>query len=225
MNSLYPIKIENLTLKVGKGTLIDNLNLEIIESGLYFLTGKNGCGKSTCLKTICKIHDLYDGELFIKDKNIKYWSNSELSKVIAFVNTYRAYNDYFTTKELVALGNIFNSEFNNKEQTEIAMKLLSINHLANQYVHELSDGEFQKANIARALSQNTPILLLDEPSAFLDYPSKKMLFQLLQDLAINKNKIILCSTHDIELAKTYSTKFLHFQNKTVQLMNIAPEWD
>ena len=224
MEQFYPIIIENLTLKVNKKLLIENFSFEIKEAGLYFLTGENGSGKSTFLKTICKLHEHYDGNVFINKKNIKSWSNIELASVLAFVNTYRAYNDYFSTRELISLGNIMNAENSIKKFTDKAMQMMSISHLADQSVHELSDGEFQKANIARALSQNTPVLLLDEPSAFLDYPSKKSLFQMLSNLVKNENKIILCSTHDIELAKGFSDKFLHFKNKTIQLFNHAPDW-
>lgn len=224
MEKFYPIIIENLTLKVNKRHLIEQFNFEIKEAGLYFLTGENGSGKSTFLKTICKLYDHYDGNVLINNKNIKSWTNFDLASVLAFVNTYRAYNDYFSTRELVSLGNIMNADNSLEEYTDKAMQMMSISHLANQSVHELSDGEFQKANIARALSQNTPILLLDEPSAFLDYPSKKNLFQMLSNLVKNENKIILCSTHDIELAKGFSSKFLHFENKTIQLLNHAPDW-
>ncbi len=224
MNTPVSININNLTLKVNKGVLIDDFNIEINESGLYFLTGENGCGKSTFLKTLCKIHDLYEGDVFIQNKKIKTWTNSELSKVVAFVNNYRAYNDYFSAKELVSLGNVFNSNSDINKQTELAMERMSILHLQNRSVHELSDGEYQKVNIARALSQNTPILLLDEPSAFLDYPSKIKLFQMLQDLAVKDKKLIFCSTHDIELAKGFSSHFLHFQHGKIELMNSAPDW-
>ncbi|MEX0595288.1 MAG: ATP-binding cassette domain-containing protein, partial [Candidatus Paceibacterota bacterium] len=91
------------------------------------------------------------------------------------------------------------------------------------YLSNISDGEWQKTNIARALAQNTPIILLDEPSAFLDYPSKINLFKDLNQIALNSNKIIIVSTHDIPICKDLGTRFWHINNGVLN-DNFNSEW-
>ena len=104
---------------------------------------------------------------------------------------------------------------------DAAIQLTGIEPLANRYLHTLSDGERQKALIARALAQATPYLLLDEPSAFLDYPSRRQLMQLLVRLAHEEGKAILLSTHDVELAAQYADRLWIIRDQ--RLMEKAPQ--
>ncbi len=90
-----------------------------------------------------------------------------------------------------------------------ALRLMKIEHIADKYLNSISDGEWQKANVSRVLAQNTPLILMDEPTAFLDYPSKIQLLKDLKEIALDKNKVIIISTHDIELATNYGTLFWH----------------
>ena len=95
----------------------------------------------------------------------------------------------------------------NEKQVRDAMAIMKIEHLAGKYLNNISDGEWQKANVCRALAQNTPLILMDEPTAFLDYPSKLQFLADLKKIAAEKDKIILVSTHDVELASRYGTQF------------------
>ncbi|NQW43669.1 MAG: ABC transporter ATP-binding protein [Bacteroidetes bacterium] len=196
-----------------KEALIQSFS-NIVESGnVVILTGKNGSGKSTLLKTIAGLILPISGQIKYNNQSIHAFTFAERAKLIAFVNTHKLSDEYIKVIDLVTLGRYpFNEKYKHSEITEKALATLGISHLANKYINEISDGEFQKANIARALAQDTPIILLDEPSAFLDYPSKKELFFNLQNIAVEEHKIIICPTHDIELSKTVGTLFWHLEN-------------
>ena len=181
--------------------------IDTLQSGcLTCLLGENGAGKSTLLRTLAGFQPALKGTIEILGKPLEQYKEKELATVIGVVLTERTTVQNMTVAELVGMGrspytNFWGrmSEEDNAKVSE-AMDMVGIGALAGRQVQTLSDGERQKAMIAKALAQETPIIFLDEPTAFLDYPSKVEMLQLLRRLAVDMDKTIFLSTHDLELA-------------------------
>ena len=184
-----------------------------INSGeLTCLLGANGVGKSTLLRTLSAFQPKLSGEIRIQGKEIGSYMDKQLSKVISVVLTEKCDIRNMTSVELIGLGRSPYTGFwgtlskEDKEVVDHAINLVGISHLAHRMVHTLSDGERQKVMIAKALSQETPVIFLDEPTAFLDFPSKVEMMQLLHQLSRQTDKTIFLSTHDLELALQIADK-------------------
>ena len=180
---------------------------DTLQSGcLTCLLGENGAGKSTLLRTLAGFQPALKGAIEILGKPLEQYKEKELATVIGVVLTERTNVQNMTVAELVGMGRSPYTNFwgrltsEDKAKTEEAMALVGIEHLKDRQVQTLSDGERQKAMIAKALAQETPIIFLDEPTAFLDYPSKVEMLQLLRHLAVDMDKTVFLSTHDLELA-------------------------
>lgn len=192
--------------KNRKTTVQSNLNFTLKGGNLTCLLGPNGAGKSTLLRTISASQPILDGSLNIMDKPVERYSEKELSRTIGLVLTERIFAGALTVRQLVALGRQPHTGFfgrlsaYDKEIIDHALHLTGISHKAETYTANLSDGERQKAMIAKAIVQECPIILLDEPTAFLDAVSRIEILTLLHRLAHEENKAILLSTHDIEQA-------------------------
>lgn len=204
------IKAYNLSIgyknKKAKETLHSNLEFNLISGQLTCLLGPNGAGKSTLLRTVSASQPALGGELTIMGRHIEELSEKELSRTVGLVLTEKIYAGALTVRELVALGRQPHTGFfgrlssYDKELVEHALRLAGIYHKAETYTAQLSDGERQKAMIAKAIVQECPIILLDEPTAFLDAVSRIEILTLLHKIAHEENKAILLSTHDIEQA-------------------------
>lgn len=184
-----------------------------INSGeLTCLLGANGVGKSTLLRTLSAFQPKLSGEIRIQGKEIGSYTDKQLSKVISVVLTEKCDIRNMTSVELIGLGRSPYTGFwgtlskEDKEVVDHAINLVGISHLAHRMVHTLSDGERQKVMITKALSQETPVIFLDEPTAFLDFPSKVEMMQLLHQLSRQTDKTIFLSTHDLELALQIADK-------------------
>jgi iron complex transport system ATP-binding protein len=204
------IQIKNLdigyTTKHGVKTVAKGINGTLHSGELTCLLGANGVGKSTLLRTLSAFQPKISGEVFINKKEISSFTDKELSKMIGVVLTEKPDIRNMTVRELVALGRSPYTGFwgtCSKEDLSIvdeSIDMVGISPLARRPVHTLSDGERQKAMIAKALAQQTPVIFLDEPTAFLDYPSKVEVLLLLRRICQQAGKTILLSTHDVELA-------------------------
>ena len=188
----------------GRPTVIlNNLNLNLHRGSLVALLGANGAGKSTLLRTITAVQPPLEGTVEIAGVDIFKLTQRERSRLIGIVNTDRVMAGGLTVNELVSLGRQPYTGFlgrlcsHDKEIVEQALHDAGIAHKADCYVSQLSDGERQKAMIAKALAQKTPIIILDEPTAFLDVASRFETMRLLHDLAHNSGMTILLSSHDI----------------------------
>lgn len=194
-------------------SLFDNIRLKIDNPGLAILSGPNGIGKSTLLKTITGLIPAISGQIEIMGERISSDKRLKLSRTVSYVGTERVRDDYITVLDLVRYGQFPYSKLGLPENAERhldhVMELLNLNLISGKFLNTISDGEWQKANIARALVQDTPVIVMDEPSAFLDYPSKKKLYSGLSALAKSNAKLIICSTHDMELANAYGDYFWH----------------
>lgn len=175
-------------------------------SALTCLIGRNGTGKSTLLRTIACLQPAISGLVNIGGHDTARLTPDEIAHTLSIVLTKRPYADNLTVGETVALGRIPYTGFwgilsaNDKAIVNVAMERVGIAHMANRRICTLSDGETQRVMIAKSLAQQTPVILLDEPTAFLDFPSKIDLLLLLRRLAHEENKTIILSTHDIETA-------------------------
>lgn len=186
--------------------LYQDLSFRLYTGELTCLLGANGAGKSTLLRTMSAMQPSLGGSLQIKEKNISQYSEQELSQNLGLVLTEKTSAGGFTVTELVSLGRYPYTGFwgllNAKDKNIVSKAIddVGIAHKANSYVSELSDGERQKAMIAKALAQECPIILLDEPTAFLDVSSRIEIMNLLHSLVQTQNIAILLSTHDLEVA-------------------------
>ena len=169
------------------------------------LIGVNGCGKSTLLRTLAGLQPALEGEVVWLGKALKEYSQKELARTLAVVLTEKSVGEGLTVQEVVEMGRMPYTGISGRLSAsdtalvEDAMRLTEILRLRERFVGSLSDGERQRVMIAKALAQQTPVILLDEPTAFLDFPSKVGLLRLLKALALHHGKTILLSTHDLEL--------------------------
>lgn len=204
------MRIENLTTgyRSHGETIVITRNIDAVLNGgeLTCLLGPNGSGKSTLMRTIAGFLKSIGGNVTIDGKALGAMENGEMAKKVSVVLTSRVEAPNITVREVVELGRSPYTGFFGKiskedaEAAENAMEMVGIADLANRRVSTLSDGERQKAMIAKALAQETPIILLDEPTAFLDYPSKVGIMMLLKRLAHESGKAVFLSTHDLEIA-------------------------
>lgn len=184
-------------------TIISELNLQLKRGSLVALVGANGIGKSTLLRTLVGNQPSVSGTVKLNNEDISKISKTNLSKLLGIVNTDRTQAGGLTVRELVALGRQpytgFLGILDNDDHKIISesMQSTGINHKADCFVAELSDGERQKVMIAKALAQQTPIIILDEPTAFLDVESRLETMLLLHHLAHEHHKAILLSSHDL----------------------------
>ena len=201
--------------------IAENLNLNLQEGKLIALIGANGIGKSTLLRTITGIQKPLDGAVFLNDKKITSYTPLELAQNLSIVLTEKLPPSNLTVFELVALGRqpytnwIGTLSDDDIEKVNTALELTQISHLAAKKHYEISDGQLQKVLIARALAQDTPLIILDEPTTHLDLLHKVGLFKLLKKLTHETGKCILFSTHDIDMAIQLSDEIIIMTPETV----------
>lgn len=214
------ISLENLTIGFSEHLpLVKNLNISIDKPELIALLGINGIGKSSFLKTIAGLQNKLSGKILLLDKNSESIKTNEIAKNLIYVPT--GINVLFNLNvfDYVALGRIpflkWNAklEMHDKEIIYQSLKLVKAEHLVNRNVLNLSDGEKQKILLAKALAQQTKLILLDEPTAFLDIENKIEIIYLLRQLVNKEQRFIIFSTHDWDLAMQFADKLLIFNNQ------------
>lgn len=202
-NSIY---IEGLAIGYPSVELFRDVSLEIRQGEVTALIGRNGTGKSSLLRTIAGILKPISGKIVIQGENIRHHNVKQLAQMISFVSTDEVNMSNLSVYDLVGMGR---SPYTNwlgslseedKRVVAESLKLVGMSHFAEKKMDELSDGERQRVMIARSLAQDTPIILLDEPTAFLDLPNRYEICLLLSRLAHEKGKTILFSTHDLNIA-------------------------
>ena len=207
------------SIDVGYKTPLLSVNLSLELGNLYALVGKNGSGKTTLLQSIIGAIPTINGEIILDEKSIHAMTNVERAKKIAFVETKFMGISYLTGFEYVAIGR---TPYTNalgrlseidKIQIAKSLEILNITYLSDKFTTQMSDGERQLLQIARALAQETPYILMDEPTAFLDYSNKRNLIEKLQEIAQVQQKCILLSCHDIEICLENKLPFLIVSEK------------
>jgi iron complex transport system ATP-binding protein len=204
------LKTKDLTIgyasKKERTKVASNINIELHKGELVGLVGGNGIGKSTLLRTLTNVQNALNGSVYINDINIKKYPALDLAKVLSLVLTEQLMSKNLSVFELVALGRqpytnwVGNLSENDNTIINKALTQTNILDLKYKRCFELSDGQLQKALIARALAQDTDLIILDEPTTHLDMYHKAYVLKLLQKLAKETNKTILFSSHEIDLA-------------------------
>lgn len=191
-----------------------DINISIYTGKFIALLGKNGIGKSTLLRTISGVQESLEGSVLLKDREIRQFSSIELAKTLGVVLTERLPESQLTVYELIALGRqpytnwIDTLAPSDIEKIHWAIEMTEIEHLKDRPFYELSDGQLQRVLIARALAQDTDVIILDEPTAHLDIHHTIKIFTLLQKLVETTNKTIIISTHEVNLAIQFANNFI-----------------
>ena len=204
------IKLNDITLSFGSRKLIEHASAHFECGRMTALLGRNGTGKSTLLRAIASLGEVQGGAIEIGGRELHDLSNADLARMVAFVNTERVSVEAMTAYDLVAVGRSPYTDWSGRlrssdhEVIERSIRIAGVEHLADRYVDTLSDGECQRVMIAKALAQDTPAILLDEPTSYLDMPNRYELCTLLGRLAHDEGKCVLFSTHELDIALTLS---------------------
>lgn len=199
-------------------TLISNTDASLNLGEVCLLIGNNGVGKTTLIKSILNQNPLLTGEILLNGQNIKDLSVKEIAENIAIVFSKAVIPQNFTVEDLISLGKYiyypFYFELKNSDKKEVSdiINELGLTQYKNTLLKNLSDGNLQKAFIGRALTQNSPVIILDEPTTHLDEKNKIIILQTLRNLARKQNKLILFSSHDWRLAKEFADKIWYVKD-------------
>lgn len=200
--------------KNGSIAIAGGINIELKTGSLTALIGANGIGKSTLLRTLTGIQPPLDGHVLLNGKALAAHTPLQLAQQLALVLTEALPPGNLTVYDLVTLGRqpytnwLGSLSAEDKAIIDNAIHATGIEDFAHKKQYELSDGQLQKALVARALAQDTPLIVLDEPTTHLDLPNKASLLQLLRKLAHEQGKCILYSTHDLDMALQLSDEII-----------------
>ena len=220
--AMTAITTNRLTVGYRGHRVVEDISLSLPCGRLVCLLGPNGAGKSTLLRTLCGFQPPIAGTVTISGNDITTMSAAEVARLVSVVLTDRPLTPSLTAAEMVGMGRAPYTGFwgrlsdDDRRLVSEAMQTVGIAPLATRRMGQLSDGELQKVMIAKALAQHTPVIVLDEPTAFLDYPSKVAVMKTLARLAHDEGKTILMSTHDLELAAQLGDELMKIENKHIR---------
>lgn len=209
-------------LQVGHQAPLNSIPLQAqFELGqLVVLLGRNGCGKTTLLRTLGNWLPPQAGEILWKGQAIQHYTAAAFARELSVVTTERIQTPYLTVYNLLALGRQPYLGFwgrltaQDKALIEQVLESLGISHLRDKYLAACSDGEQQLVLLGRALAQDTPIILLDEATAHLDFVNRVKIFQSLQQLALQQQKLLFLATHELEIALKFAQQVILFEGNT-----------
>ncbi len=202
------IRLDYITLAYGRRTLLCDASAELAAGSLVALIGRNGAGKSTMLRSVAGLAAPAAGSISLCGRDLAALPPRQLAETVSFVTTDKVRIANLPSEDIVALGRapytnwIGRMQAIDREVVARALELVGMSAFARKTMDRMSDGECQRVMIARALAQATPVMLLDEPTAFLDLPNRYALALLLRRLAHDEHKCILFSTHDLDIALT-----------------------
>lgn len=200
------IRLEDFSIGYGDRMLLDRVNVSVRRGQLTALIGRNGSGKSTLLRAIAGLNPNYSGNIILDGHDRRGLDQLDLARTLSFVNTERTRIANMRCEDVVAIGRapytnwIGHMQSVDREIVTHSLEAVSMEKYARRSMDTMSDGECQRIMIARALAQSTPIMLLDEPTSFLDLPNRYELCALLARLAHEEDKCILFSTHELDIA-------------------------
>lgn len=204
------LKTRDLLIGYKGKAILPPINIALDEGSLIALIGPNGAGKSTLFKTLTAHIKPLGGKIELFGKDLSSYSAKEKASLIGLVLTERPDDMFLKVYDVVASGrcpytNFFGKIRKDDEKAILeSLEIVGIGHLIDRYFNTLSDGERQKVMIAKTITQNTPLIFMDEPTAFIDYPSKIELFSLMKTLSKEQKKTIIFSSHDLELLLRYT---------------------
>ena len=215
------LELKNTT--IGYQTpLIKEVNTSLALGEICLLIGNNGVGKTTLIKSILNQIDLPGGEVFINGKLTNNLSSKEMAEQIAVVFSKSQIPANYTLRDLISFGKYIHYPYyfelsqDDQQEVEEIINSLNLKQYRDFQLSQLSDGNLQKAFIGRALAQNSPMIILDEPTTHLDEQNKIIILKLLRELAKTKNKLILFSSHDWRLAKEFADKIWLINNEKLE---------
>ncbi|MDC7136587.1 ABC transporter ATP-binding protein [Bacteroides zhangwenhongii] len=212
------IELKELTLGYGQRTLLEMVNARMTGGQLIALLGRNGAGKSTLLRAMMGLEKPQSGEIILQGKKITSLKPEKLARNISFVTTDKVRIANLRCKDVVSMGRAPYTNWigqlrpEDEMRVDTAIQLVGMSAYAEKTMDKMSDGECQRIMIARALAQDTPVILLDEPTAFLDLPNRYELCLLLKRLAQEEDKCILFSTHDLDIALSLCDSIMLIDN-------------
>lgn len=223
------LKFENASVGYGQRVIIENISLEVNKSEIVTIIGPNGSGKSTLLKTITKQLKLLSGNVTFVDKSISDIKDKELAKIISMVMTERLNTELMTCRDVVATGRYpytNNMGMLTKKDWEIVDKAIARvdaeEVLASDFM-KISDGQKQRIMLARALCQEPQLMILDEPTSYLDLKYKLSLINTIKELATKDNITIFMSLHELELAKAVSDRIICVKDNKIDRIGTSKE--
>ncbi len=222
------IQTHNLSIGYKNKVLARNVNVVLQPGALVCLLGQNGVGKSTLIRTIANLQASISGELTIEGQPIHSFAKGDLARKIGIVTTQRVGASNMKVREMVALGRypytnwIGKESATDKQAIQDSISICEIDYIQSHKLGEISDGQYQKVMIARALAQDTEYLILDEPTAHLDIVNRRLVFKLLAEVAQKRDKGVLVSTHELDLALEFSDQ-LWLMDFNAPMINGTPE--
>ena len=211
------IRLDNISLSYGSRTILRDVSLHLAKGEFCALIGRNGAGKSTLLRALTS-----NSKTRLEGTPIGKLSPEKMAQKVAIVTTERIRIENLLVEDLVAMGRapytnwVGHLQEIDREIVNKAIEAVGMSNFAKRDTSSLSDGELQRAMIARAIAQQTPIILLDEPTAFLDIPTRFEVCRLLADLAHKEGKTILFSTHDVDAALPVCDNFAIIDNGSLR---------
>lgn len=212
------LELKNTTIGY-KTPLLKEVNTGLALGEICLLIGNNGVGKTTLIKSILNQTDLLKGEVLLNGIKTEMLSSKEMAEQIAVVFSKSQIPANYTLRDLISFGKYihypyyFELKENDQQEVEEIIESLNLSQYRDFQLSQLSDGNLQKAFIGRALAQNSPMIILDEPTTHLDEENKIIILKLLRDLAKTQNKLILFSSHDWRLAKEFADKIWLISNE------------
>lgn len=203
--------------------IASNINFEIAEGELVGIIGINGAGKSTLLRTLSGVQQPLKGQISINGQALNKSNSEDLAESISIVLTEQPISKNLSVYELIALGRqpytnwLGTLTARDEEHIKSALQLVDVENLQHKKCYELSDGQLQKVMIARAIAQDTPLVILDEPTTHLDIYHQAYILKLLKNLTVQTNKGILFATHEINLALQLCDRIILIKDKEVSI--------
>ncbi len=200
------IELAGFNIGHGRGKLLNDIDAHFCAGQLTALIGRNGAGKATLLRAIAGLNRRYGGTIRLAGRDMRTMDSAETARTLAFVGTDRTRVGALRCRDIVAIGRapytnwLGHMQEVDRRAVDEAIESVGMTDYADQSTDRMSDGECQRIMIARALAQATPVMLLDEPTSFLDLPGRYELCRLLARLAHEHEKCIIFSTHDLEIA-------------------------
>jgi iron complex transport system ATP-binding protein len=201
------LMVNNISVERGKKTVLSNLSLNFSFGELVAVEGNNGSGKSTFLEAVAGLISIAQGEILLEGKSLSRLSFADRAQFISFIPSRKTTAAALEVKTAISVGDIGG---NKSGRVEEAIEKFNLKKLQNNLLTELSDGEYQRVQLARVWVQNTPIVLLDEPAAHLDAQARIALFEELVKWTKEENKLVILCSHELHLNKQFASRTIQF---------------